>query len=108
MRCGTGFAPRERNLGLSILEIADLQAPQDDPVIIRSLLAGCLEAAKAQGAGMVKFRAWNANKRALAAELGPYSYEYPIWQAYYSVSNPQLKSTMAAESVWDFSPFEIF
>jgi hypothetical protein len=97
-----------REFGLNVHEIADLQAPGDDPATLRTLMIEAMSVAKAESSGMVKFRAWNSAKRALALELGPYRYESPLWQAYYSNSNTELTSTFASDTIWDFSPFEIF
>jgi hypothetical protein len=58
--------------------------------------------------GMLKLRCWNAAKRAAALTLAPYSYRYPLWQAYYSNANTALSTSLARAEVWDFSPFEIF
>jgi hypothetical protein len=94
--------------GFMVHEIADLQAAGDDPGVIQSLLIEAMNVAKSERSGMLKFRAWNAAKRALALDLGPYGYRYPLWQAYYSNANTALTSSLASAELWDFSPFEIF
>jgi hypothetical protein len=94
--------------GMPVYEVADLQAVSDDSIVIRTLIVEALNVARSDGAGMLKFRAWNQGKRNVALELGAYSYRYPLWQAYYSTSNAGLAPALAASETWDFSPFEIF
>jgi hypothetical protein len=94
--------------GLSVYEIADLQAVQDDPETLKALIARSLEAAKEDGVQMVKLRGWNAAKRAAALSLKPYSYRAPLWQSYYKAFTPTLADAAGSADLWDFSPFEIF
>jgi hypothetical protein len=94
--------------GFAVHEVADLQAVGDDPNVIQPLLLQALTVAKGDRSGMLKLRGWNAGKRTAAVELGPHSYRYPLWQAYYSNANAALSSSLATADVWDFSPFEIF
>jgi hypothetical protein len=94
--------------GFRVLEVGDVQVIDDNPDVIGVLLQEALAVASSDGSGMLKFRGWNAGKRMAAERLRPYSYRYPLWQAYYNVANSNLAAPLTSADAWDFSPFEIY
>lgn len=96
------------HLRLTMCDVADLQAVDDDPSVLRSLLAAGLRLAKEEGAEGFKFVAGEGAKRAVALSLRPYSYHLDSWQLFYKVREAGLAAALAGPAAWDFSPFDTF
>jgi hypothetical protein len=96
------------HLGLKQFVIADLQALDDSPEVIRNLWAGALQATSSEGMDALEWQGWHLSKRQMALSLNPRSYRYGVWPLYYKPVNPDLASTLAQPDVWDFSPFDVF
>jgi hypothetical protein len=96
------------DLNVKLSEFTDLQAAGEEESVIRALMLGAIRASKEDGAAILKLRAWNAEKRKIALSLNAWSYQYPLWQAYYKCLAPDLSDTVSKPEFWDYSPFEIF
>ena len=92
-------------LGMSLYDVADLQAERDDPSIIRDLLLGCINIAREDGVDAVKFMSGTPAKRAPADSLLPYTYRLPLWQQYFRASS-ELSAQLSTPDAWDFSYFD--
>jgi hypothetical protein len=66
------------DLGMSLFEVADLQAAGDNSSTLRDLLLGSVKVAREEGADAVKFVTGTPSKRAPVDALRPYSYRLPF------------------------------
>jgi hypothetical protein len=96
------------DLGMTLYEIADLQAAGDASSTIRDLLLGSIKIAREHGADAIKFTSGTPVKRAPAAALKPYTYRLPFWQQYFKVASPEIASKLSTADAWDFSRFDMF
>lgn len=95
-------------LGMSLYDVADLQAAGDDPSIMRDLLLGSIEIARKEGVDAVKFMSGTPAKRTPADALRPYTYRLPLWQQYFKASSPELAAELSTADAWDFSLFDSY
>jgi hypothetical protein len=98
---------RGSDLEMELIDIADLQAIEDDPLILRELLLAAAQVAQEEGADAVKLMTGTPAKRAAAAALHPLSYRWPVWQLYCRTT-PELGAALATADAWDFSLFDTF
>jgi hypothetical protein len=107
----TGYAVLLRrpgsDLGMSLYDVADLQAAGDDPAVYRDLLLAAVQLARDEGVDAVKLLTGTPAKRIPAMALQPYSYQLPFWQLYYRAA-PELKPALTSANAWDFSLFETY
>jgi len=94
-------------LGMTLYDVADLQAEQDDPSLFRDLLLGSIKIAREEGVDAVKFMSGTPAKRGPADDLRPYTYRLPFWQQYFKAS-PELAAKLSTADAWDFSRFDSF
>lgn len=94
-------------LRMTLYDIADLQAAEDNPKIMRDLLLGSIQIAREKGADAVKFMSGTPIKRAAANALKPYTYHMPFWQQYFKVI-PELSAELSTADAWEFSLFDTF
>jgi hypothetical protein len=87
--------------------VADLQAVDDDPVVLTELLQAAMHVARAQGAEALRFIGNQGTKRKAALSLHPYSYRTGSWQFYRVVRN-DLVAALRSPEAWDISTFETF
>lgn len=95
-------------LGMSLNDVADLQAVRDDRQVIRDLLLGAVAHTRKTGMDAVKFVTGTPSKRAPAVQLHPYTYVLPLWQLYWKAASPELASELTAADSWDFSRFDTY
>lgn len=95
-------------LGMNLYDVADLQAAEDDPAVIRDLLLGSLSAARDDGMDALKFLTGTPVKRRPAEELRPYTYRLPFWQQYFQSASPEIGAALSTADDWDFSLFDTF
>lgn len=95
------------DLGMSLYDVADLQAAGDDPAVLRDLLLAAVDLAREEGVHAVKLMTGTPAKRGPAVSLKPYTYELPFWQLYYRAS-PDLKPLLGSADAWDFSLFDTY
>lgn len=94
-------------LGMEMLEMADLQAAGDDPQIYTSLILAAIQTAREEGADALRLVTGTPSKRRPALALKPYTYELPFWQLYAKVP-ADLTEALAPADTWDFSRFETY
>ncbi len=94
--------------GMSLCDVADLQAAGDDPATFRDLLLACICSAREDGRDAVKFMTGTPAKRLPAERLHPISYQMPFWQQYFQAGSPELAAALAGADAWDFSLFDTF
>jgi hypothetical protein len=92
---------------MSLFDVADLQAVDDDPAVYRDLLLAAVSLARESGVDAVKLMTGTPARRKPAMALKPYKYELPFWQLYYRAA-PPLKEALASADAWDFSVFETY
>ena len=95
-------------LGVTMCDVADLQAIGDDPTVFRALLLAAMHVAREQDADVLKFAGGEGTKRTVALSLRPYSYRIDCWQLFYKVSDAALAEAVASPTAWDFSVFDTF
>lgn len=107
-----GYAVLVRNfrvhLGLTVCDVMDLQAVDDDPNVLKDLLLAAMHVAREMGAEALKFAGGDGAKRTVALSLRPYSYRIDCWQLYYKTSRSDLSAALGSPELWDISPFETF
>lgn len=96
------------DLGMSLYDVADMQAAGDDGGVYRDLLLGAVRAAREDGVDAVKFVTGTPAKRGPAEALRPYTYQVPIWQLYYKAASKELEAELDRTEAWDFSVFDTF
>jgi len=99
---------KDMDTGMALYDVADLQAPGDNPHTLRDLLLGSIKIARDEGADALKFSSGTPTKRAPAEALRPYSYRLPFWQQYFKASTPELAAELSTADAWDFSWFDAF
>lgn len=89
--------------------IGDLQALNDSPDVLRSLLWAALRVARRQGADSVQWIGWAPQKRRSVASLLPIVHRSRgSWPLYYRAIRADVKAALSQPEYWDFSPFDAF
>ncbi|MCS6952187.1 MAG: GNAT family N-acetyltransferase [Bryobacterales bacterium] len=92
-----------------VLMIGDLQALDDSPMVIRTLLGAAIRSALRQGALAVQWLGWAPGKRRAALPLFPTARRSGArWPLYYRTADAHLKARLSQPHCWDFSPFDAF
>jgi hypothetical protein len=99
---------KDSDLGMTLYDVADLQAAGDDPSTFRNLLLGSIGIAREEGADALKFSTGTPAKRAPADALRPYTYRLPFWQQYFKTASQDLAEELSTADAWDFSWFDGF
>jgi hypothetical protein len=97
----------EQELGMSLYDVADLQAVADDPAVYRDLLISAVQLAREDGVDAVKLLTGTPAKRAPSEALRPHSYQLPLWQLYYRAAH-WLRPALVSADAWDFSLFDTY
>jgi hypothetical protein len=92
--------------GLRRLEVADLQARDDDPEVVRTLVDGALGLARDEGVHLVALSGHNDAKREALSVLKPHVKTVPGWPLYYKAVDPALLEPLTASSAWDMSLYD--
>jgi hypothetical protein len=95
-------------MGMSLYDIADIQAAGDDPVTFRDLLLASIQAAREEQVDAIKFMTGTPAKRLPAMKLRPYTYRLPFWQQYFQAASPEISAALSAADAWDFSLFDTY
>lgn len=107
-----GYAVLLRNfrkhLRLTVLDVADLQAVDDHPDVLRDLLIAAMDVGREVGAEALKFAGGQGSKRTVALSLRPYSYRIDCWQLFFKTSQVDLSAALESPDSWDISFFETF
>jgi len=107
-----GYAVLLRNfrehLRLTVSDVADLQAVNDNPIVLKDLLLASMHVARERGADALKFAGGQGTKRTVALSLRPYSYRTDDWQLFYRAAGSDLSAALRSRELWDISAFEMF
>ena len=90
-----------KHLGLRGFQIADLQALNDDPVCIKSLILGAIDAAKSRQLHIVEVAGFNRNKRDALEELKPFKLPSYMMPYYFKATDPALFKLLSNQDCWD-------
>lgn len=89
------------HLGLRGFQVADLQAENDDPMCIETLILHSLQAARSRGMHVLEATGFNQIKRKILEQLNPHKLPGYLMPYYYRVANPELAMLLGNESCWD-------
>jgi len=92
--------------GLQKSVIADLIARQDDPAIVRALLAAAHGHAKQSGSHVLEMQGFPADIRRVCAEGNPYQRKYPACPYYYKAADPVLHKALSDGAAWYACPYD--
>jgi len=97
----------QRNQGmLRRAEVADLQALNDDPDVVREVMTGALRLAREAGIHLVAMTGVGDRKREALSALRPHRKISPGWPLYYKASDPSLTAPLQSPSAWDVSLYD--
>jgi hypothetical protein len=92
--------------GLQKSVIADLIARQDDPAIVRALLAAAHRYSKRAGSHVLEMQGFPSGIRGVCSEWNPYQRKYPACPYYYKAADPLLHKTLLDGAAWYACPFD--
>ena len=95
------------HLGLRQYLIMDLQTLPGWEHLIANLIREAVRVGRGS-VHAVEMQGWSNEKRAVAGQLGPYSYRYPVWPCFYKAMSSELRSALDSPDRWDASPFDAF
>jgi tRNA A-37 threonylcarbamoyl transferase component Bud32 len=87
-------------------EVADLQALDDDPVVLRAVMNGALGAAVRQGIHLVALTGFSGAKRHALSALKPHVKTVPGWPLYYKAIDGALDERLRSADAWDLSLYD--
>jgi len=88
------------------LEVADLQARDDEPALVQSVMAGALRLAGEQGIHLVALSGHNGAKRRALRGLKPHLKTSTGWPLYYKAVDTSLTEGLRSPAAWDLSLFD--
>lgn len=94
-------------MGLEMMDIADIQAVGDDREVFTSLILASIAMTRKEGADALKFISGTPAKRRPALALKPYSYQLPFWQLYCKTA-ASVSVDLSSADDWDFSLFDTY
>jgi len=103
---GYAVLVRRESAALRRLELADIQAAGDDPEILRAVMTGALDMARADGIHLVAMTGHCEAKRRALSALGPHVKVAGGWPLYYKAVDPALVEPLAASAAWDLSLYD--
>jgi hypothetical protein len=92
--------------GLRRAMVADMLASQDNPKILRALLAAIYDYARRSGSQVLEVMGFPSEIRQVLLESKPYLRKYPACPFYYKAANPILHKALADPMAWYASPFD--
>ncbi len=92
--------------GLRRSWVVDMIVKQDDPEIIRALIAAAYKHGKKAGSHVLEVQGFPANIRSLCAQWNPYSRSFPATPFFYKGANPELHKTLSDGGLWYGTPFD--
>ena len=96
------------HLGLRQHCLRDLQALDDDPVVLDSLLAASLAESRAQGMHVLEWQGFHPRKRQIALARRPFHYAYATWPLFFKARDGALQERLLDAAPWDFSTFDAY
>jgi hypothetical protein len=103
---GYAIAVRRDTGWLHRIELADIQAADDDPETLRTLVSGVLALAREQGIHLVALSGHNDEKRRALTALAPHVKAVPGWPLYYKAADAALVDPLALPAAWDLSLYD--
>jgi hypothetical protein len=88
------------------LEVADLQALDDDPALVQAVMAGALRLAREQGIHLVALSGHNDAKRRALHGSKPHVKTTAGWPLYYKAVDASLAEGLRSPTAWDLSLFD--
>ncbi len=88
------------------LEVADLQALDDRPELVREVMVGALRLAREQGTHLVAMSGHNESKREALGALRPHLKQTPGWPLYYKAVDASLLEPLRSPTAWDLSMYD--
>ena len=92
--------------GLQRSLVVDMLVKQDDPEILRTLIAAAYKHAKKADSHVLEIQGFPANIRRVCAQWNPYSRTFPATPFYYKGANPELHKTLSDGALWYGTPFD--
>jgi hypothetical protein len=86
--------------------VADMFVKQDDPEVIRTLIAAAYKHAKRAGSHVLEVQGFPAGIRRLCAQWNPYTRSFPATPFYYKGATPELHKTLSDPEAWYGTPFD--
>ena len=88
------------------LEVADLQARDDEPALVREIMSGALRLARERGIHLVALSGHSDAKRRALGTLGPHVKRTPGWPLYYKAVDASLAEPLRSPDAWDLSLYD--
>ena len=88
------------------LEVADLQALDDRPELVREVMSGALRLAREQGIHLVAMSGHNETKRQALGALHPHVKQTAGWPLFYKAVDPSLVEPLRSPDAWDLSLYD--
>jgi hypothetical protein len=79
---------------------------QDDPEVIRTLIAAAYKHARRAGSHVLEVQGFPAGIRRLCAQWNPYTRSFPATPFYYKGATPELHKTLSDPEAWYGTPFD--
>jgi hypothetical protein len=92
--------------GLRRSLVADMFVKQDDPEVIRTLIAAAYKHARRAGSHVLEVQGFPAGIRRLCAQWNPYTRSFPATPFYYKGATPELHKTLSDPEAWYGTPFD--
>jgi hypothetical protein len=92
--------------GLRTCLLADMLVPNDEPEVVKSLVARAYDLAKESGCHVFEVLGFPWNLRQALLQWNPYSRKYPACPFYFKAKDRALHGILKNEDVWYASPFD--
>ena len=92
--------------GLRRSLVADMIVKQDDPEVVKTLIAAAYKHARKAGSDVLEVQGFPAGIRRLCAQWNPYSRTFPATPFYYKGASPALHQTLSDGALWYGTPFD--
>ncbi|MGA9393619.1 MAG: hypothetical protein WBV69_24520 [Candidatus Sulfotelmatobacter sp.] len=96
--------PQPDNVQKSL--VADILVKQDDPEVLRALLAAAYDEARRAGSYILELLGFPPNIRREFLPWNPYFRKYPASPFYYKAADPALHKALADGTAWYATPFD--
>lgn len=93
-------------LGVTQFIVHDLQVAEDNESAVAALLSAALEVAAKKPVDLLEWVGRSEFMRAIARQASGVRFRLPVWQAFYSTRDPDLKKALELPENWDFGPFD--
>lgn len=87
--------------GLRRLQIADLQALDDDAGCVRALFGGAVQFGRQTDVDMLEATGFNRAKRSVLEDFFPYRLRLGHWPYFYKTAQPHLRAALSRPESWD-------